>query len=45
MPSFLAAEHNGGKVMVGSDNNIYLTLGEIGRNWTNTKAQKQVTFG
>jgi glucose/arabinose dehydrogenase/plastocyanin len=29
IPSFLGAPHNGGKLMVGPDNNIYLTIGEI----------------
>ena len=38
IPSFHDAEHNGGKVIVGPDNNIYLTMGEI-RERTRTKAQ------
>jgi DNA-binding beta-propeller fold protein YncE/plastocyanin len=29
MPSLPASPHNGGKLMVGPDNNIYLTIGEI----------------
>jgi glucose/arabinose dehydrogenase/plastocyanin len=29
IPTFPRAEHNGGKLMVGPDNNIYLTVGEI----------------
>jgi aldose sugar dehydrogenase len=37
IPSFHGAQHNGGKLMVGPDNNIYLTMGEISRH--NNKAQ------
>jgi aldose sugar dehydrogenase len=37
MPSSFPTPHNGGKVMVGPDNNIYLTIGEIYRY--KTKAQ------
>jgi aldose sugar dehydrogenase len=37
MPSSLGSPHNGGKVMVGPDNNIYLSIGEIYRY--KTKAQ------
>src|SRR5919106_4406174 len=29
MPSSLSAPHNGGKLMIGPDNNIYLTIGDI----------------
>jgi glucose/arabinose dehydrogenase/plastocyanin len=37
MPTSLGTPHNGGKVMVGPDNNIYLTIGEI--DHYRTKAQ------
>jgi glucose/arabinose dehydrogenase len=37
IPSSLGTPHNGGKLMVGADNNIYLTIGEI-HNYK-TKAQ------
>ncbi len=37
MPTSLGTPHNGGKLMVGPDNNIYLTIGEIWRY--QTKAQ------
>jgi glucose/arabinose dehydrogenase/plastocyanin len=38
IPSFTTAPHNGGKVIVGPDNNIYLTMGEIDDPYK-TKAQ------
>ena len=38
IPSISTAPHNGGKLMVGPDNNIYLTMGEI-REGTKTQAQ------
>ena len=37
IPSSLKAIHNGGKIMVGLDNNIYLTIGDI--NHLRTQAQ------
>ncbi|MDQ3903790.1 MAG: PQQ-dependent sugar dehydrogenase, partial [Thermoproteota archaeon] len=37
IPSALGTPHNGGKIMIGPDNNIYLTMGEI--NYYRTKAQ------
>ena len=41
IPSFLAAEHNGGKLMVGPDNNIYLTTGEIGPQYQDSSSKCQ----
>jgi glucose/arabinose dehydrogenase/plastocyanin len=40
MPAIAQALHNGGKLMVGPDNNIYLTIGDIDEyKTTRTKAQ------
>jgi glucose/arabinose dehydrogenase/plastocyanin/streptogramin lyase len=41
IPSHLGAPHNGGKLMVGPDNNVYLTIGDVkhyrtqAQNWIN----------
>jgi plastocyanin len=41
IPSQLSSPHNGGKLMVGPDNNVYLTIGDIkhyrteAQNWVN----------
>jgi glucose/arabinose dehydrogenase/plastocyanin len=40
IPSFLGAPHNGGKVMVGPDNNVYVTIGEIRRYQTQAQNVK-----
>jgi glucose/arabinose dehydrogenase/plastocyanin len=40
IPSFHVALHNGGKLMVGPDNNIYLTIGEIWRYQTQAQNNK-----
>jgi glucose/arabinose dehydrogenase len=33
LPSTPSSIHNGGKILVGPDNNIYLTIGDINRNY------------
>ena len=39
LPATPGAIGNGGKVIVGPDNNVYLTIGDVGTNGHNTKAQ------
>jgi aldose sugar dehydrogenase len=39
IPSHIASPHNGGKLMIGPDNNVYLTIGDI--KHYKTKAQNQ----
>ena len=39
LPATPGAIGNGGKVVIGSDNNVYVTIGNVGINGHNTKAQ------
>ena len=39
LPATPGAIGNGGKVIIGPDNNVYLTIGDVGINGHNTKAQ------
>jgi glucose/arabinose dehydrogenase len=39
LPAFPGAIGNGGKVIIGPDNNIYVTIGDVGINGHNTQAQ------
>jgi aldose sugar dehydrogenase len=39
LPAIPGAIGNGGKVIVGADNNVYLTIGDVGIKGHNTKAQ------
>jgi glucose/arabinose dehydrogenase len=39
LPAIPGAIGNGGKVIVGPDDNVYLTIGDVGINGHNTKAQ------
>ncbi|HET7146945.1 MAG TPA: PQQ-dependent sugar dehydrogenase [Candidatus Nitrosopolaris sp.] len=39
LPATPGAIGNGGKVIVGPDNNVYVTIGDVGINGHNTKAQ------
>ena len=47
LPAIPGSVHNGGKVLVGPDNNVYLTIGDVNRNnkngsnSTNTRSQNQ----
>jgi glucose/arabinose dehydrogenase len=47
LPSIPGSVHNGGKVLVGPDNNVYLTIGDVNRNNKNgsnstiTRSQNQ----
>jgi aldose sugar dehydrogenase len=39
LPAFPGAIGNGGKIVIGPDNNIYVTIGDVGINGHNTQAQ------
>ena len=39
LPAIPGAIGNGGKVIIGPDNNVYLTIGDVGINGHITKAQ------
>jgi aldose sugar dehydrogenase len=39
LPAFPGAIGNGGKIVIGPDKNVYLTIGDVGINGHNTKAQ------
>ena len=39
LPATPGAIGNGGKVVIGPDSNIYVTIGDVGINGHNTKAQ------
>ena len=39
LPAFPGAIGNGGKIVIGHDNNVYVTIGNVGINGHNTQAQ------